>query len=136
MILCSGAFDGLHSGHVAYLDAAKRLYPDDPLVVAIAPDHYIRTQKHRAARWSQSQRARVVASLRSVDRVVEHAEVSVAQTIRLLKPRAFIKGMDWLHTIPRDVAAACVEAGAVLEFTDTDEMHCQGVDWGAIGRAL
>ncbi|MEY4377563.1 MAG: hypothetical protein RJB26_2113, partial [Pseudomonadota bacterium] len=27
MILCSGAFDGLHSGHVAYLKAAKALDP-------------------------------------------------------------------------------------------------------------
>lgn len=136
MILCSGAFDGFHSGHLAYLQAAKALHPDVPLLVAVAPDSYIRVKKRREPRWSQAQRARVVAGLRCVDRVIEHDEPSVAPTILRLRPVAFVKGLDWLHTLPHDVARACVEVGTAVLFTETEELHGSGVDWGAIGASL
>lgn len=136
MILCSGAFDGLHSGHVAYLEAAAALDPSQPLVVAIAPDCYIVSAKHRVPRWTQAQRARTVAALRCVSRVICHEDPSIAATIQRVSPTLVVKGLDWVHTIPRDVAAACLAVGATLVFTDTDETHSRQVDWSAIGGAL
>lgn len=136
MILTSGCFDGLHSGHVAYLHAAAALDPAQPLVVAVAPDAYIRTAKHREPRWSQAARAETVAALRAVTRVVTHDEPSIAATIRRLRPTMVVKGLDWVSTIPADVASACVEAGATLAFVDAERTHSREVDWHAIGEAL
>lgn len=136
MILCSGAFDGLHSGHVAYLKAAKKLDPSQQLAVAIAPDHYIVAHKHRSPRWSQLQRAETVRALEVVDMVIYQHQDSVAETIREFKPSMVVKGQDWIGKIPHDVAAVCVETGAQLVFTDTDERHSRQVDWDAIGGAL
>lgn len=129
MILASGAFDGLHSGHVAYLYAAAALDPSMPLVVAVAPDRYIRDAKHRAPRWTQPQRAETVAAIRGVSRVLAHAEASIAATIRQLRPALVVKGIDWLGRIPRDVAEAVVDAGAGLAFVETDQTHGAEVAW-------
>lgn len=136
MTLCSGAFDGLHSGHVAYLEAAKALAPDEPLWVAVAPDAYIQRDKVRPARWSQQDRAAVVAALRVVDHVIVQAEPSVAATIRETHPARFVKGVDWTTRIPQDVAAACVASGAHLTFVDTDRTHCSEAFWTDLGRSL
>lgn len=136
MILCSGAFDGLHSGHVAYLEAARAIDPDHTLAVAVAPDNYIRTVKHREPRWSQAQRARVVQALAVVDLVILQPELSVAGTVRKYRPAMLVKGLDWVQTLPADVAQACVDAGTTMTFTDTEHTHSRQVDWTAIGAAL
>lgn len=136
MILCSGAFDGLHSGHVAYLEAAKAIAPDQPLWVAVAPDRYIQHAKVRPARWSQKDRAETVAALRVVDCVVVQEAESVADTIRETQPAYFVKGEDWCGRIPPDVAAACVESGAQLSFVYTDRTHCSEAFWQELGRSL
>jgi D-beta-D-heptose 7-phosphate kinase/D-beta-D-heptose 1-phosphate adenosyltransferase len=129
VILASGAFDGFHSGHLAYLREAGALDPSQPLVVAVAPDAYIERHKHRPARWPQTDRADVVSAVRGVTRVVSHAEPSIASVIRLLRPTYVVKGLDWLHTIPPDVAAACVETGATLTFVDAERTHGSAVAW-------
>ena len=129
MILCSGAFDGLHSGHLAYLYAAAALDPSMPLVVAVAPDTYIRDAKHRAPRWTQAQRAETVAAIRGVSRVIAHEEPSIAATIARIRPALVVKGHEWAHCLPADVAAAVVEAGAGLAFVDTEQTHGSAVAW-------
>lgn len=136
MILASGCFDGLHSGHIAYLYMAAAVEPSLPLVVAVAPDAYIREAKYREPRWTQRQRAETVAAIRGVSRIVAHPEPSIAATIRALKPAYVVKGLDWLETIPQDVAAACVEVGATLTFVDAERTHSRAVNWQAIGEAL
>lgn len=136
MTLCSGAFDGLHSGHVAYLEAAKALAPDEPLWVAVAPDAYIHGAKYRPARWTQQDRAETVAALRVVDCVIVQDEASVAATIRETRPARFVKGEDWCGRIPSDVAAACVETGADLAFVGTTRTHCSEAFWTDLGNSL
>ena len=135
MILASGAFDGLHSGHVAYLIAAAAL-ADAELVVAIAPNLYIRACKSREPRWDAQERADTVAALRVVDRVVTHPELSIAETIRRLRPRYVVKGCDWSSKLPADVVAACVEVGALVRFVDAERRHGASVDWRRIGESL
>jgi cytidyltransferase-like protein len=135
MILASGAFDGLHAGHVAYLKAASEVSTDE-LVVAIAPNLYIRTAKQREARWQQSERADTVAAIRYVDRVVTHPELSIAETITRLRPKVVVKGIDWSGKLPMDVTAACVKVGARVVFVNTDGTHGAQVDWRAIGESL
>ena len=129
MILCSGAFDGVHSGHVAYLEAAARLDPSLPLVVAVAPDSYINQHKQRETRWTQHDRAIVVSALRPVTKVLLHDEPHVAALIRTQRPTYFVKGVDWVGKLPEDVMAACVEVGAVMAFVHTERTHCSATTW-------
>lgn len=121
MVLASGAFDGLHAGHVRYLQAARRY--GSPLVVAIAPDSYILHSKHRAPYWSQMDRAATVWALDCVERVVLQQSDSVAEIIAFYHPAIFVKGADWKNRLPDDVLAACQAAGTLPQFVDTPGRH-------------
>lgn len=68
VVLVTGGFDPLHSGHVAYLESAARL--GDRLVVGVNSDPWLGRKKGRAFMpWSE--RSRIVAALRCVDEVME-----------------------------------------------------------------
>lgn len=123
MILCSGCFDGLHAGHVAYLQAAAQLRQDEPLYVAVAPDRYIRQRKQREPRWSQAERAQTVAAVRGVTGVITRDELDVDGTIRIFRPTLFVKGEDWTHQLPTAVVEACQETGTAIAFVHTPGRH-------------
>lgn len=124
MILASGCFDGLHAGHVRYLQAAKNLDPSQRLVVSIAPDSYIQRQKQRNPYWSQIDRAITVIALTCVDGVYMQAEDSIAETIRRQHPSIVVKGRDWRDSgLPADVVGAIQDVGAAVVFTETDGRH-------------
>lgn len=120
--MCSGAFDGLHSGHVAYLEAAKALAPQLPLAVAVAPDSYIRSAKQREPYWTQSDRMQTVAALKVVDTVYRQRD-SLAEIIESARPRYVVKGNDWRGQMPADVRKACSIVGATILYTDTERTH-------------
>ena len=123
MTLCSGAFDGLHAGHVRYLQAARRLAPHERLVVAIAPDAYIEREKQRHPYWPQADRAHTVFALDCVNDVRLQTGLSVAQEILDTKPHRFVKGRDWLDKLPDDVLAACQQVGCEVVFVNTPGRH-------------
>ena len=117
MILGSGCFDGLHGGHARYLSALKKLaQPGEEVVVGVAPDDYIDAHKKRKPHWTQTERHRAVVECGV--KAVAHAEASVAETIRNLRPRLFVKGKDWASGLPGDVVTACREVGALMVFVD------------------
>jgi bifunctional ADP-heptose synthase (sugar kinase/adenylyltransferase) len=124
MILCSGCFDGLHAGHVAYLQAAaQQLWPSRPselkaerLTVAVAPDAYIRQVKEREPRWSVVDRVAVLQALDLVDQVLVHGESGVEDVIRELQPRLFVKAEDWRDRLTPAVLDACREAHTSILF--------------------
>jgi len=121
VILCSGCFDGLHAGHVAYLRLAERLTePDERLIVAVACDAYIERHKGRTPIWRYIERADTVSELRCVDHVWMHGATGAAGVIRRLRPRLFVKGDDWrILGLPDDVLRACLEVGCSPAFVKT-----------------
>lgn len=123
MILASGCFDGLHAGHVRYLQQAHALDPQQALRVAIAPDAYIRATKHREPFWGQADRAQTVFALACVDDVILQSEDSVAGIIRETQPQVFVKGPDWKGRLPEDVLAACQAVEAEVVFVETPGRH-------------
>ena len=124
MVLCSGKFDGLHAGHVAYLEAAKSFCePGEELWVSVAPDSYIRETCGREPYWPQADRARTVAGLRVVHRVLAQADASIDRTIRRTVPRLLVKGIDWKDKLPAEVEAACLLMQTAIVFTATDGRH-------------
>lgn len=124
MILTSGAFDGVHAGHVQYLEAAKALCEgEEVLVCAIAPDDYIAAVKGRAPYWHQGDRLRTVHALACVDAVLPQQPLSVAPFIRQYRPRLFVKGPDWQDRLPEDVLLACDDVGTDIVYVNTPGTH-------------
>ena len=124
MILCSGAFDGLHAGHVRYLEEARMLCEEGELLhCAVAPDAYIEKNKGRAPAWSQADRVATVCALRLVGHVWLQHLPTPAGLIRVLKPRLFVKGADWCGRMPAEVIEACADVGCDIRFVDAPGRH-------------
>ena len=119
MSLCSGCFDGLHAGHVAYLRAAYALGRGrEELVVVVADDEYIRRVKEREPVWSLYDRMRVIEELRCVSAVCIHGPQGVADIVHQLKPRLFVKGKDWAITSSW-LQRFCASVGCELVIVDS-----------------
>ena len=73
IVLVTGGFDPLHSGHIAYFEAAREFVPDpeagDQLWVGLNSDSWLANKKGRSFMPIQ-ERASIVKNLRMVDRVI------------------------------------------------------------------
>lgn len=67
VVLVTGGFDPLHSGHIEYFKAAKQL--GDELVVGINSDEWLTRKKGRAF-MPFSERMEIIANLSMVDKVI------------------------------------------------------------------
>lgn len=68
LVIATGGFDPVHSGHIAYLKSAKEL--GSQLIVGLNSDNWL-TRKKGAPFMSFDERASVISNLEFVDRVVE-----------------------------------------------------------------
>ena len=67
IVICTGGFDPLHSGHISYLKNARQL--GDKLVVGVNSDAWLERKKGQAFMpWSE--RAEIIRNLSFVDHVV------------------------------------------------------------------
>jgi D-beta-D-heptose 7-phosphate kinase/D-beta-D-heptose 1-phosphate adenosyltransferase len=94
IVFTNGCFDILHIGHVRYLDFARA--QGDILVVGVNTDRSVRVLKgeHRPI-VPQEDRARLLASLESVDYVTLFNEDTPLKLIRKVRPDVLVKGEDW-----------------------------------------
>jgi rfaE bifunctional protein nucleotidyltransferase chain/domain len=95
VIFTNGCFDLLHPGHVAYLEEARSL--GDALLVAVNTDASVRRLGKGGLRPvnPEADRARVVAALAAVDRVVLFEEDTPLALITELQPDILVKGGDY-----------------------------------------
>jgi rfaE bifunctional protein nucleotidyltransferase chain/domain len=114
VVFTNGCFDLLHPGHIHYLEAARA--QGDALVVGVNTDASAARLDKGPGRpvTPEADRARVLAALTCVDRVVLFPEDTPLTLITLLKPDVLVKGGDYqLHEIVgRDVVLA--RGGQVL----------------------
>lgn len=82
--LITGGFDPLHSGHLAYIEAARAL--GDILVVAVNSDAWLERKKGRAFMPAR-ERAAILRAMRGVDFVIEFNDQddSARQAIRMVR---------------------------------------------------
>ena len=92
--MASGVFDLIHLGHVHYLEEAKRL--GDELVVVVARDSTVRSQKHEPITPEEFRR-HLVESLKPVDKAVLGGEGDMYQVVEELKPDIIALGYDQFH---------------------------------------
>ena len=97
LVATGGCFDILHAGHVASLEAARRL--GDALVVLLNSDESVRRLKG-AGRPVQSSadRARVLLGLSCVDAVMIFGEQGPESALEDLRPDVWVKGGDYEGT--------------------------------------
>jgi D-beta-D-heptose 7-phosphate kinase/D-beta-D-heptose 1-phosphate adenosyltransferase len=81
IVVCSGGFDPLHSGHIAQFAAAKQL--GDKLVVAVNSDAWLERKKGRAF-MPIHERSTIVGSLGMVDEVIVDYDDSDGSSINAL----------------------------------------------------
>lgn len=95
VVFTNGVFDLLHPGHVEILEAARKL--GDALVVGVNDDASAARLGKGPGRPVQpaAARARVVAALAAVDRVVLFAEDTPLTLIEGLAPDVLVKGGDY-----------------------------------------
>lgn len=68
IVIVTGGFDPIHSGHLSYLSAARQL--GNMLVVGLNSDDWLRRKKGRAF-MSWIERSNILRNLRMVDQVIE-----------------------------------------------------------------
>jgi len=95
VVFTNGCFDLIHPGHVAYLEEARSL--GDALLVAVNTDASVRRLGKGGLRPvnPEADRARVVAALAAVDRVVLFGEDTPLELITELQPDILVKGGDY-----------------------------------------
>ncbi len=104
----NGCFDILHSGHVTYLEAAKK--KDRVLIVGLNSDASIRRIKGpQRPIVPQKERAHVLAALECVDFVAIFDDDTPQKLIEAVKPDILIKGADWKgkDVVGSDVVKRC-----------------------------
>jgi cytidyltransferase-like protein len=68
IVLVTGGFDPVHSGHIAYLEAAQQL--GDILVVGVNSDAWLERKKGRAF-MPLKERTTILRSLQGIDFVID-----------------------------------------------------------------
>jgi cytidyltransferase-like protein len=88
IVLVTGGFDPLHSGHISYINAAKKL--GDILVVGVNSDDWLRRKKGREFMPSY-ERIKIIENLKAVDHCIlfndteDHA-VEAIRNVKLMYP--------------------------------------------------
>ena len=92
IVLITGGFDPLHSGHIAYIKAAREL--GDSLIVGVNSDEWLRRKKGQEFMpWEE--RATIIAALHNVDRVInfddsDNSAKDAIRKVREIYPQAQI----------------------------------------------
>jgi rfaE bifunctional protein nucleotidyltransferase chain/domain len=108
VVFTNGCFDLLHPGHVAYLEEARSL--GDALLVAVNTDASVRRLGKGGLRPvnPEADRARMLAALAAVDRVVFFEEDTPLELLTELQPDILVKGGDYRieEVVGRDLILA------------------------------
>jgi D-glycero-beta-D-manno-heptose 1-phosphate adenylyltransferase len=121
VVLANGVFDLLHVGHARYLTGARAL--GDRLVVAINGDRAAADLKGAGHPvQSAEERARLVAALRGVDRVVVFEETGADGLLEELDPDVHAKGTDYqVDAVPE--RATMQRLGGVTAIAGDEKRH-------------
>lgn len=94
IVFTNGCFDLLHTGHVTYLEAARKT--GDKLILGLNTDRSVSALKgpNRPV-IHEADRARVLAALEAVDAVILFDEDTPLKLINAIRPDVIVKGSDY-----------------------------------------
>jgi D-beta-D-heptose 7-phosphate kinase/D-beta-D-heptose 1-phosphate adenosyltransferase len=94
IVFTNGCFDIVHAGHVTYLERARQ--EGSRLIVGLNSDSSVRALKGVTRPiMPQQDRARVLASLASVDAVILFEDDTPIELIKAVQPDVLVKGSDY-----------------------------------------
>ena len=116
LVVTNGCFDIMHRGHAAYLREARM--QGDALLVLINSDASVKKLKgEKRPVVSEVDRAYMLCSLASVDRVVIFDDLRCDRELAAIAPDIYVKGGDYtLDSINSVERAALEKAGAKIVF--------------------
>jgi bifunctional ADP-heptose synthase (sugar kinase/adenylyltransferase) len=116
LAMVDGSFDPIHDGHVGYFKAASEM--GVPLLCNVAPDSWTAT-KHPVF-LSQQQRGLVLDAIRYIE-YVHLAAIPTVEVLKLLQPKMYIKGNDWIERggIPQVEDEVCSKYGIEVVYLQT-----------------
>jgi rfaE bifunctional protein kinase chain/domain len=124
VIMCHGAFDIVHPGHLRHLMYAKE--KADVLIASITADEYITKAEHRPF-VPQELRAASLAALEMVDYVIIDPHATPIQNMRRLQPDFFAKGYEYFaNGVPpktQEEMDTLAEYGGEMVFTPGDVVY-------------
>lgn len=134
--MVDGGFDPLHAGHVEYFREASEL--GAPLLCNVSSDDWV-SRKHPVL-LPQAERATVIDGLRAVS-FTHASQTTTVEVLRMLKPRYYVKGVDWRGRLPQIEQAVCSDSGIEIVYLDTVlnsssdilrdyERRLRGATWG------
>jgi len=113
IVMTNGCFDVLHAGHVACLEAARRL--GDRLIVAVNDDASVRRLKGGGRPLVPlAERMEVLAALAAVDWVVAFTEPTPEALIERVLPDVLVKGGDYRPEAIAGAAQVRAHGGEVV----------------------
>jgi bifunctional ADP-heptose synthase (sugar kinase/adenylyltransferase) len=114
--MVDGSFDPIHDGHIAYFQGAAEF--GIPVLCNVASDSWTVT-KHQVL-LSQVQRGVVLDAIRFIS-FVHLSSTSTLEVLKLLKPRLYIKGNDWIARggVPNEEQDACNSLDIEVKYLDT-----------------
>ena len=116
IVLISGGFDPIHSGHLKYIEEAKKL--GDKLIVALNSDEWLVNKKGKFF-LPFSERKKILTSLENVDEVIDFLDDKVGSVINALN--------DLKEKYPKD--NIIFANGGDRNNTNIPEMNIQGIDF-------
>ena len=116
LAMVDGSFDPIHDGHIGYFKKASEM--GVPLLCNVAPDSWTVT-KHPVF-LEQEQRGIVLDAIRYIS-FVHLANIATVEVLRLLQPKFYIKGNDWVARggVPEVEADVCAEFGIEVMYLST-----------------
>ena len=121
IVLCHGTFDLMHTGHILYLQRARK--EGDLLLVTVTADKYVNKGPGRPV-FNEHLRADNLAALECVDFVAINYSFTAVEALNVIKPAVYAKGSEYRdHTA--DVTGniskeqdAVERHGGILVYTD------------------
>ncbi|MBF0191586.1 MAG: adenylyltransferase/cytidyltransferase family protein [Magnetococcales bacterium] len=92
VVHCHGCFDLLHIGHLRHFQQARAL--GDALIVTLTPDRFVDKGANRPA-FPEALRAEALSALACVDYVAINAWPTAVETLHLLQPAYYVKGVEF-----------------------------------------
>ena len=127
IILCHGVFDLLHPGHIHHLKEASR--QGTILVVTITPDRFVNKGPSRPA-FTEILRAETLAALEFIDFIAISQWPSAVETIGLLKPDIYAKGIEYAdHN--KDLTGEISREEKAIKNTGGSIFYTQGITYSS-----
>lgn len=121
IVLCHGTFDLMHTGHIRYLQRARK--EGDYLIVTVTADEFVNKGPGRPV-FGEQLRAENLAALECVDLVAINYETTALTAIDGIKPDLYVKGIEYKDesadvtgNIARERSAVESHGGTIF-FTD------------------